>query len=311
MHQRRAEFRGVRVAAEQSEAVQLRPFIRQGLGLLVIEHLQAVFDMPQIAVGGLQVVGDRPAGAADHHQLFDGGTSPAQAQIGIAAAPDQLLGLREELDLADAAAPDLDVVAADRDLAMTFDGMDLPLDRVDILDGGEIEMLAPDERAQVPEEFVARRHVAGDDPRLDHRRALPVLPHSLVVGLRRNGRHGEWRGRGVGAKPEIDTEHISVLVRVLQQPHQTARQLHEALACGLLAAIDHTVEVEQDDQVDVAGIVELAGAELAEAKDDETAAQLRLSGMWQLQLAAVVGKAQQVRSGRAPPRRRRNRSGRG
>ena len=47
---------------------------------------------------------------------------PAAAQLGIAAAGDQLLGLDEELDLADAAAAELDVVAGDRDLAVAADG---------------------------------------------------------------------------------------------------------------------------------------------------------------------------------------------
>src|SRR4029453_11100217 len=112
---------------------------------------------------------------------LDRGARPAQAQIRTAAAPDQLLGLGEELDLADAAAPDLDVMAADRDLAMAFDGVDLALDRMDVLNGGEIEMLAPDEWAQVPEEFITRGHIAGNDPCLDHGGALPVLPHALVV----------------------------------------------------------------------------------------------------------------------------------
>ena len=66
----------------------------------------------------------------------------------MTAAPDQLLGLGEEFDLADAAAAELDVVAADGDVAMALDRVDLALDRVDVLDGGEVEVTAPDERAQ-------------------------------------------------------------------------------------------------------------------------------------------------------------------
>ena len=61
------------------------------------------------------------------------------------AAGDQLLGLREELDLADAAAADLDVVALDRDLALAAKGLHLPLHVVDVGQRGEIQMLAPDE----------------------------------------------------------------------------------------------------------------------------------------------------------------------
>ena len=63
----------------------------------------------------------------------------------VAAAGDELLGLHEELDLADAAAAELDVVAGDRDLAVAAIGVDLPLDRVDVGDRGEVEIFAPDE----------------------------------------------------------------------------------------------------------------------------------------------------------------------
>ena len=64
---------------------------------------------------------------------------------GFAAAGDQLLGLDEELDLADAAAAELDVVAGDGDLLVAAMGVDLALDRVDVGDGREVEILAPDE----------------------------------------------------------------------------------------------------------------------------------------------------------------------
>src|SRR5215475_11210101 len=104
-----------------------------------------MLDMAQVAVGRGQVVGRRAAGTAERDQLLDRGDGPAQAQIRTAAAPDQLLGLGEELDLADAAAADLDVVAADRDLALAAISLHLPLHVMDVGQRGEIEMLAPDE----------------------------------------------------------------------------------------------------------------------------------------------------------------------
>ena len=79
----------------------------------------------------------------------------------MAAAGDELLGLDEELDLADAAAAELDVVAFDRDLAMAAIGVDLPLHRVDVGDRGEIEIFAPDEGREVAEQRFAGRDVAG------------------------------------------------------------------------------------------------------------------------------------------------------
>ena len=63
----------------------------------------------------------------------------------MAAAGDELLGLHEELDLADAAAAELDVVAFDRDVGVAAIGVDLALERLDVGDRGEVEILPPDE----------------------------------------------------------------------------------------------------------------------------------------------------------------------
>ena len=113
----------------------------------------------------------------------------AAAQLGMAAAGDELLGLHEELDLADAAAPELDVVALDRDVLVAAVGVDLLLHRLDVGDRREVEILAPDERRQFLEDRLARGDVAGAGPRLDHRGALPVLPDAAVVVQRRRHRH--------------------------------------------------------------------------------------------------------------------------
>ncbi len=69
------------------------------------------------------------------------------------ATGDELLGLHEELDLADAAAAELDVVALDRDVGMTTIGVDLALQRLDLGDGGEVEILPPDEGRELCEGY--------------------------------------------------------------------------------------------------------------------------------------------------------------
>ena len=69
-----------------------------------------------------------------------------RAQARITPAQDQLLGLGEEFDLADAAAAQLDVVARHRDLAMAGMGVDLALDGMNVLDRREIQIAPPDER---------------------------------------------------------------------------------------------------------------------------------------------------------------------
>src|SRR6202140_5820674 len=106
----------------------------------------------------------------------------------MATAGYQLLGLREKLDFADAAAPDLDVVTLDRDLALPAKGLHLPLHVVDVGQCREIQMLAPDERRDVGEQRLAGVGIAGAWPRLDHGGAFPGPPFPLVVMQRRFGR---------------------------------------------------------------------------------------------------------------------------
>jgi hypothetical protein len=195
--QRRPEGVAGRRPHEGGEPLELGPLGRQGLGLAILDHLQPMLDRAQVPVGRDHLLGGLRRDVAGCRERADRAAGVAKAEFGLPAAPDQLLGLREELDLADAAAPELDVVAADGDLAMAFHRVDLPLDRVDVLDRGEVEMLAPDEWPEVLQELLADLDIAGDRARLDHRRALPVLAHAFVVGLGRDHRHGERRRAGI------------------------------------------------------------------------------------------------------------------
>ena len=95
----------------------------------------------------------------------------ADAQILLAAAGDQLLRLHEELDLADAAAAELDVVTGDADHREAAVRVDLALHRVDVGDGGEVEILAPDERREIGQE-----HIAGGES--------PATARALIMAAR-------------------------------------------------------------------------------------------------------------------------------
>src|ERR1700692_1015745 len=91
---------------------------RQGMGLLVGHHLQAVLDTAQEVIGRDERVtrlGIDPATRGERAKRRHG---LAAAHLAMAAASDELLRLGKELDLADAAAAELDVVTLDRDLAM-------------------------------------------------------------------------------------------------------------------------------------------------------------------------------------------------
>jgi hypothetical protein len=151
-----AETRGVGIAHHQRDAGEFGLAFRQGVALLVAYHLDAVFDIAQIPVAFHQQPGGRgvdPARTGQRHQHLVGA---AQAELRHPAAGNQLLGLDEELDLANAAAPEFDIVALDRNVAKAAMGMDLALDRMNVGNGGEIEIFAEDEGHQVLEEPLAR-----------------------------------------------------------------------------------------------------------------------------------------------------------
>src|SRR5262249_61562691 len=108
-------------------------------------HLQPVLGLAEEPVGAIEALARLRVDEAALRQRRQRRERLAPAQLRMAAAGDQLLGLGEELDLADATAAELDVVALDRDRAMAAEGVDLALHRVHLGDGGVVEMPAPDE----------------------------------------------------------------------------------------------------------------------------------------------------------------------
>ena len=111
------------------------------MGLLVGDHLQRGAPRAQEPIGVGQVVARLARSPSCRRRARRSASSVRRsAQSRLAAAEDQLLGLDEELDLADAAAAELQVVAGDGDSVMAAQRVDLALDRVDVGDGGEVEI---------------------------------------------------------------------------------------------------------------------------------------------------------------------------
>ena len=266
---------------------------RQGVGLAVVDHLQAMLDGAQKTIGFDQFFGVGRRDVAGGGERAQGLAGAAQPERGIAAAEDELLGLGEELDFADAAAPQLDVVAQHLDRAAAAMGIDLALDRMDVVDGREIEMLAPDVGRELAQEGVADGKGAGHRMGLDHGRALPVLADALVVELGRLHRHGKRRRARVGTQPEVSAEDVAVGRGLRHELHQHPRAAHEMPRHKLVAAQRRRVAVVEQDEIDVARVVELAGAELAHAEHGE---RRRLGLAAEAELAVAL-ELQQDRSG--------------
>ena len=234
----------------------------------MLDGTQEIVGLPQLVARSAV----DPAFLGERRQHCDGA---AAAQVRPSPAEDELLGLDEELDLADAAAPELDVVPGHRDRVVTAHGMDLALHRMDIGDGGEVEILAPDEGPQARQEVFARLNVAGDRARLDIGGALPVLAEILVVeigGVQRDGRRCR---SGIGAQAIIDAMDVTLGGALLQQLGDPLREFGEERRRSQAFLQPRDIGIEEHDEVDIAGIIELAGPELAEAEDDEAGFELR------------------------------------
>jgi len=123
------------------------------------------------------------------------------AHLGRRPPKNELLRLDEKLDLADAAAPELDVVARHDNLLMAAHGVDLALHRVYVGDRRLVEILAPDERREVGKKAPAKVEVARRRTDFDERHMFPVLADRLVILIgadcrerdRRRGRIGRER----------------------------------------------------------------------------------------------------------------------
>jgi hypothetical protein len=132
---------------------------RQHVGLGVVEVLQAVFDATQEVIGGGKFghgLGGKQAAVRQPPQHLQ---RRLDLQRGIAPAADQLEHLGDELDLADAAGTELDVVGL---VLLRHFLADLRVQFAHGVDGAEVEVLAEHERPSDRFQFVqANEPVSG------------------------------------------------------------------------------------------------------------------------------------------------------
>src|SRR5215469_3235965 len=217
------------------------------MGLRVIDHLEPVLEAAQRLTGG------------PNAQLLD------------PATPNQLLGLCEKFDFPDPAAAGLNIMAFNGDSPAPQMRVDLALDRVDVLDRREIEVFSPEKGSELLQKAPPRNKIACHRPGLYERSALPVLPDAFVVSERRRDRYRQRCGGRVGAESEIGTKHISITRALLQNAHQLACQAHEKSWQAVARAGPDPRCVVQNDQVDIARIIELISAEFSQAQHQKTA----------------------------------------
>ena len=254
---------------------------RQGMGLGVFQVLHAVLEIAQEGIGLQQAFDRLVRQQLALGQQAQGGAGRALAQGRIASAADQLEYLGQELDLADAAAPQFYIVAAlgmQALLALHF-GADLGVHGADRVDHAEIEVTAEHEG---PHDGVQRRDIfrlAGDGARLDPGIALPLAALDDQVFLH-HAQAGRQRARfAVGAQRHVDPEREAILDHLGQGRIQAPPQAHEEFMVRQLALAGSgrglAVFRVDEDQVDVGRHIEFAAALLAHGQHHQV---LRAAG---------------------------------
>ena len=172
----------IRQAVQRGDIVEVGGGDRQAVRLAVVDHLQAMLDGPMDTVGGGKSAGIVHRYPSRLRQRANRLERRRHAQRGLAAAVDQLMDLREELDLADAAAAALEVVAGAEQLALNMMVANPVRDRTDLADRTVIERAAPHERADLGEEAAAEPDIAGCGARADESGAFPRQRTRFVIG---------------------------------------------------------------------------------------------------------------------------------
>ena len=201
--------------------------------------------------------------------------------------------MREEFDLADSAAPQLNVVALDVYIFRSAVGVDLSLGGLNVAHGREVQISTPDKSFVRSHEPLRCFEVASDRVRFDHRGSFPSLADRAVVSFSRAGRYRRRRRVRIGPKSQIRSENVSVLRPLRHHRYQVPCETREQ---WLRPAVRDRggFLVEKKDQIHVAGIVEFARPKFAHAQHDQTGADIgvRLIVCIQFPLVALFAQEQ-------------------
>src|SRR5690606_34502539 len=93
---------------------------------------------------------------------------------------------------------------------------------LDVGNGREIEVLAPDEGGELLQELPSRAGVARAGAGLDPGGALPVLPPAFVIGERGVDGDGDGSGARIGPEANVGAEDVTIAGAVLHDRDEMA-----------------------------------------------------------------------------------------
>ena len=251
---------------------------RQHVRLLVLDVLQAVFETAQENVGLAQFIFGFALDQAAFGQQLEDRKRRTNLQRLVATTANELEDLGDELDFADAAGAELDVVG--HVLACDF-AANLRMQVAHGVDGAEIEILAEDEGASdllhrrhpVGLQVVARVHGAPLDPGV----ALPFAALRDEVVFQGVERADQRAGVAVRAQAHVDAEDLAVGGDFAERRnHALAEASEEIIVFDALRPCGIAFLGVDENVIDVGRHIQLASAELAHADDQQA---LRPAGL--------------------------------
>ena len=239
--------------------------------LPVVHRLQPVLERAQVAIAARELRDGRVRQLAIAREQRQRAQQRARLQLGTAAAAHELKRLHDELDLADPAGTELDVLG--HVLARDF-LRDQRLHLPQRVEHAVVEVAAVDERREDQIEYVDRELVPRDQPRFDVRVALPIAPVLHEIRLERRHADDERPARAERPQARVDAVDEAVAGVLIEQLDQ---QLGEPQVVGLrlrrlrgdvVVRLERAVRIEEHE-VDVGGEIQLAAAELAHAEHEQ------------------------------------------
>ena len=264
------------VAQRAGEPRARRVVLRNAVGLALLLHLDAVLRASQEPVGleqRVRVLARQHAGLRQRLQRALGG---AAAQLRDASAVQQLVRLRDELDVADAARADLQVEVAAGAARLLLDPL---LHVLDASHARNVHRRGVEDGVERADDAPAELEVAGHGPRLHEGGLLPGRRPRLVVGLERDARHHQRAAAALGPQVEVDAVQEAASVGLGDAASEVASEAGEVLlgrqVRGAVGQVPGRLgrTLEHVDEIDVGREVELLGAELPQSQGAEAQAQ--------------------------------------
>ena len=251
---------------QAGDRIERARFHGEAMGLLVLDHLEAMLDRAVEAICLRQILGQLRLQVTGGGQGGERVERRRRAQARIAAAVNHLLRLGEEFDLANPAAAALDVIARAERLDLGIMIAHPQADAANFVDHAEIERAAPNERFDRIQKALAERAVAAAGAGADEGGSLPRQSGRFIISDRRAHRQHDRSDLGRRAQPQVDARDITVGGALLEQFDQTAADPHRGLAGVVALTPRHRRGIVKQNQIDVGRIIELAAPKLARAR---------------------------------------------